>query len=118
MATRVTNECEQVPLNVVGSSVFGRYPKISTEVTYNMFESDGWLVDFPAYHKVINNLGAGLQGRGLFVSIRGNLMVAITDAAVYRIDSSLHPTLIGNLNTTAGEVFMDENLNSQICIVD
>lgn len=118
MATRVTNECEQIPLNVVGSSIFGRYPKISTEATYNMFESDGWLVDFPAYHKVVNNLGAGRQGRSLFVSIRGNIMVAVVDSAVYRIDSTLYPTFIGNLNTTVGEVFMDENLNSQICIVD
>ena len=28
---------KQMPLNIVGSTTYGRYPKISTENTYNMF---------------------------------------------------------------------------------
>lgn len=118
MATRVTPDSEQIPINIVGSSSFGRYPKISLEKTYNMFESDGWLVDFPGYQKVLEILPGGVEGRGLYKSYRGNLLIAVVDANVYRIDSTLSATKIGVLNTFRGNVFIDENLNDQICIVD
>ena len=45
---------KQMPLNIVGSSVFGRYPKISIEKTYNMLISDNWMVNYPGYSKVID----------------------------------------------------------------
>jgi hypothetical protein len=118
MATRVTPDCEQIPINIVGSSSFGRYPKISLEKTYNMFESDNWLVDFPGYQKVLEMLPGGIEGRGLYKSFRGNLLVAVVDGNVYKIDKTLSSTLIGTLNTFNGNVFIDENLNNQICIVD
>lgn len=118
MAIRVTPKSEQIPLNVVGSSTFGDYPKISLEKTYNMFQSDGWLVPFPAYHKVITPLVGGIEGRALFKSFRGNRMIAVVDANVYDIDQTLGPRLIGTLATSTGEVFMDENLDQQIAIVD
>jgi hypothetical protein len=109
---------------MVGSSVFGRYNKISSELTQNMFIStgaeaanEGWLVNFAGYQKVLQLLQAG-QGRGFFHSIRGNFLIAVINANVYRIEQGLVPTIIGSLNTSHGEVFMDENLNSQICIVD
>jgi hypothetical protein len=118
MALSVTDEGEQIPVNVVGSSTFGRYPKISLEKTYNMFISDEWLVDFPAYEKVIQLVANGRQGRGIFRSFRGNLLVAVVDTSVYKIDTALGAVLIGSLSTSVGEVFMDENLNNQIAIVD
>lgn len=45
---------QQVPVNVVGSSTFGRYPKISLETTYNMFISDDWLVNYAGFQKVVD----------------------------------------------------------------
>ena len=59
MAIRVTPKSEQIPINIVGSSSFGDWPKISLEKTYNMFESDGWLVPYPGWHKVLIPLAAG-----------------------------------------------------------
>jgi hypothetical protein len=120
MAIRVTPNAEQIPLNLVGSSTFGRYPKISLEKTYNMFESDGWMVDFPGYKKVLEILSSGVEGRALYRSFRGNFLIAVIDGNVYRISSGLNvtPTLIGTLATYTGEVFIDENLNSQVCLVD
>lgn len=118
MGMRVTPGSEQIPLNVVGASVFGDYPKISLEKTYNMFESDGFLVPFPAYHKVVAIAEDAEEGRGLFRSFRGDFMVAVVGRGLYRIDVNLAVMLIGTLNTSIGEVFMDENLNQQICIVD
>lgn len=118
MALSVTEEGEQLPVNVVGSSTFGRYPKISLEKTYNMFISDDWLVDFPAYAKIIQLTQMGLSGRGVFRSFRGNILVAVVDSIVFRIDPTLGFSQIGILQTSSGEVFMDENLANQIAIVD
>lgn len=118
MAIRVTPKSEQIPINVVGSSSFGDFPKISLEKTYNLFESDGWLVSFPGYHKVLELLIGGLEGRGLFRSFRGNRMIAVVDSNVYDITVGLGSQLIGQINTQTGEVFMDENLDNQIAIVD
>ncbi len=43
---RITPNSEQIPIQIVGSSTFGRYDKIGSGLTYNMFISDGWLVNF------------------------------------------------------------------------
>lgn len=108
---------ETLTVNVVGSSKFGRYKKISDELTINMFISDGFLVNFPGYQRVLELLESG-QGRGAFVSTRGNFMLLVVNANVYRISQSFAITLIGSLSTYQGKVTMDENLNNQICIVD
>lgn len=108
---------ETLTVNVVGSSKFGRYKKISDELTINMFISDGFLVNFPGYQRVLELLESG-QGRGAFVSTRGNFMLLVVNANVYRISQSFAVTLIGSLSTYQGKVTMDENLNNQICIVD
>jgi len=112
-----TTAAEQVKVNIVGSSTFGRFAKISSERTYNMFESDSWLIPFSGYKKVLQLFPAGV-GRGLFRSIRGGFLLAVINANVYRLNAVLAPTLIGTLATDQGPVFIDENLASQICIVD
>lgn len=114
---RETPNSEQVPVNIVGSSIFGRYHKISSEKTYNMFISDDWLINFPGWKRVVELLPEG-EGRGLFHSIRGNFLIAVVNSAVYRININLSTVLIGNLATFSGEVYIDENLSNQICIVD
>jgi hypothetical protein len=110
-------EALEFNVNVVGSSVFGRYPKVSAEKTYNMFESDGWLLNMAGYQKMLQPL-ENAEGRGVFFSIRGNFAIAVINANVYRINPGLGYSLIGTIETTSGPVFMDENLNNQICIVD
>ncbi len=112
-----TPGARQVPVNVVGSSTFGRYQKISSEKTFNMYISDNWLVNFPGYKRVYELLPAG-EGRGIFRSIRGDFLLVVVNSAVYRLDEDLGAILIGNLATNASPVFIDENLNNQICIVD
>ncbi len=107
----------QAPINVVGSSKFGVWPKIGLEKTYNMYISDGWMVSFPGYKKVALASLAG-EGRAIFRSVRGGFLVAVIGAGVYRVNSNLSPIFIGNLETQTGEVFVDENLESQICLVD
>lgn len=108
---------EEVPVNVVGSSIFGRYPKISLEETWNMFISDGWLVNYAGFRKRVQ-FSPGGEGRGYFVSIRGGFTIAVVSSSVYRLNTNLAPIFLGNLETSFGEVYIDENLARQICIVD
>lgn len=114
---RQTPGSTQVPVNVSGSSVFGRFPKISSERTFNLYISDDWLINTSGYQKILEISPAG-EGRGIFNSIRGGFMIVVVNATVYSISNTFATVLIGNLVTSRGEVFIDENLNSQICIVD
>lgn len=114
---RQTPESSQVPVIVCGSSTFGRYPKISSERTYNLYLSDEWLVNFAGYQKILIISPSG-QGRGIFNSIRGGFMLVVVNGTVYTISNLFGVTVIGTIATSAGEVFIDENLNQQICIVD
>ncbi len=116
---RVTPNSSLVPIQVCGSSTFGRYEKIASGLTYNMFISEDYLVNFAGYKRAADLIKPSIgAGRGLFRSIRGGFLIAVINNVVYRLDSSLAETFIGNLNTGFGEVFIDENLNGQICIVD
>ena len=144
VSTRVTPNAQQMPVNIVGSSDFGRYQKISSEKTYNMFITtngaspgeetyEAWLIGFPGYRRVLNfvspddtpstiphtpnQLPLG-SGRGLFKSTRGNFALAVVGAIVYKITPNLTKITVGIINSNSGEVFMAENLNGQICIVD
>lgn len=112
-----TANSEQIAIDIVGSSSFGLYPKISLQKTYNMFISDDWLVNYAGFQAVSDTQFTG-KGRGLFRSIRGNFMLAVIGGALYKIKASLAPQFIANLSTTIGFVSMDENLAEQICIVD
>lgn len=110
----------EVPINLTGSSIFGRYPKISSEKTYNMFISDNWTVCLGGYEKVLQLSPIG-EGRGCFQSIRGNFTIAVVNGTVYKILQNVPNyawVAIGTLATFTGEVFIDENLDQQICIVD
>lgn len=118
---------KKFPLNVTGSSTFGRYPKISIEKTYNMFMSDGWLVPYAGYQSV-PNLNLGDLGRGLHTSTKFNRLVAVVDNSVYLIniffDQNLARTFdtqvtkIGTLQTSSGVVYIAENNKPQIMLSD
>lgn len=111
------DSAEQLPVNVMGSSKFGVWPKISLEKTYNMYISDNWMIGFPGYKKVALD-GLPGEGRAIFRSVRGNFLIAVVGSGVYTLNNSLTPTFIGTLDTNSGEVFIDENLSGQICLVD
>src|ERR1700744_4064972 len=110
-----------IPIQIVGSSTFGRYNRVSGRKVYNLFESDGWLVPYPGWKRVVelvSNSNQAVEGRGFFRSIRGNIAVAVINSSVWRLDPNAGALFIGNIATSSGPVFMDENLNSQIGIVD
>ena len=147
VSTRVTPNAEPIKVNVVGSSNFGIYDKISPERTYNMFVStagkpdsddfEAWMINFPGYRRVLDILPYPNpypsnppllpsqvpqgSGRGIYNCVRGNFAMVVVNNVVYRIDflsTGLFQTQIGMINTSAGEVFMADNLANQICLVD
>jgi len=104
-------------VKVVGSSTFGVFPKISLEQTWNMFVSDNWLINFPGWKRIFSTID-GNEGRGIFYSSRGNIAIIVVDNNVYKANDALGSVLVGTIGTRTGEVFIDENLSSQVCIVD
>lgn len=105
-----------VPLDIVGSSKFGRYPKISAESTINMIISDGALVPFSGY-KLVADYG-GRESRGFFKSQNGGFLILVVDEIVYKVDTNFHKQVIGRLTTSAGDVYITENGGNQIALSD
>jgi hypothetical protein len=121
---------QEQPLNIVGSSVFGRYPKISIEKTYNMFMSDNWMVPYAGYQLAIpaSALNSSLQGRALHTSIKLNRLIGVFGNSVYLINInfnqkqqktvSYQAIKIGELLTSSGVVYIAENNKPQVLISD
>jgi hypothetical protein len=122
---------KQVPLNIAGSSTFGRYPKINSERTYNMLLSDEFLVPYAGYILAMDALtyfNNAPEGRGLHTSTKLGKMIAVVGANVYLVDiffdqdslmtEDASATLIGTLQTNSGIVYIAENNKPQIAISD
>lgn len=117
--TIMTPNATEIPVKIVGSSIFGRHPIISDERTWNLFISDDWLINFAGYNEAVHILEAGIEGRGLFHSVRGNFLLIVLGSNVYRINPNLGFTFVSSISSSnTGEVFMDENLSSQTVLVD
>ena len=125
-----SEQTKQIPINVAGSSTFGRYPKISIEKTINMFVSQDWLVPYAGYEVIIpsSELGNGNNGRGIFTSTKFNGLVAVFNNNVYLIEIYYNQITdkafteriikIGQLETTEGVVYITENNKPQLLISD
>jgi len=114
---RSEDEIKHVPFNVVCSTKFGRYPKISSEQAFNFIQSDDFMVPFAGFKNVLT-LQAGALGRDVYSSSRGNIMVAVESNLVFRVEKGISKEFIGNLATSSGDVFISENNNGQIAITD
>ena len=124
------NNFKEIPLNIVGSSTFGRYPKISIEKTYNMFMSDNFMVPYAGYIIGIPsaNFANALEGRAIFTSTKFNQLVVVEGSGVYLVNivfsqefqkvTSFQVFFIGNLQTQTGVVYISENNKPQIGISD
>ena len=125
------NNFKSVELDIVGSSVFGRYPKISIQKTYNMFMSDSFMIPYAGYQIAIpagKFTHRGKEGRGVFASTKFGKLVTIIDNNVYlsnphfnqlqnRVDH-YNVTPIGTILTSTGVVYITENNKPQILISD
>lgn len=107
-----------VPLDIVGSSTFGRYPKISIAKTFNMIISDDFLVLYAGYRKIAT-VQNNAQGRGIYTSTRINREVVIIGSGVYLTQgASGFVNRVGTLDTEVGDVYIAENNAGQVAITD
>lgn len=107
-----------LPLDIVGSSKFSRYPKISKESTYNMIISDGALIPYPGYRKVKDIKPGGSKGRALYTSPKYQHQIAIIDNGVFSISNDFAISLLGTVDTSTGSVFISENNADEIVITE
>ena len=124
------NNFREFPLNIVGSSTFGRYPKISIEKTYNMFMSDNFMVPYAGYTIGVPSsaFGGATEGRAIFTSTKFNSIVAVLGDSVYLVNITFSQQQqkvtfyqvfkIGTLQTETGVVYIAENNKPQIGISD
>jgi len=109
------------PVKIVGGNLFGRFPKISDEQTFNMVVSDKFLVSYAGYKKIKDIVAGSAQGRAIYSSTRGGFMIAVINNQVLKIQGPLNNIIVQflfNLNTYTGDVFIDENIAAQIAIAD
>jgi len=108
---------QSIPLQMTCSTKFGRYEKISVEQSWNMIESDGFMVPFAGYKNVINISPRGV-GRGIFNSSRANKLFLIIDDGLYIVNPDLTYSKVQEIQTSSGDIFMDENEKMEIGICD
>lgn len=106
-----------VPLSIVGSTTFGRYPKQSSEQTFNFIISDDWLIPFAGY-KMVDAINPTGEGRGAYSSSKQNKMFVVIDNFAYMYNTNLSRTIIGELLSYSGDVFISENNAGQILFSD
>jgi len=100
-----------IPINIAGSTKFGRYPWMSSEETFNMIVSDGDLCPFAGFKRVSVVSPQG-TGRGIYTSNKLNKMFAVIDNGIYVYNTGLTKSLVGNTATFIGDVFISENNNT------
>jgi hypothetical protein len=109
---------KKAPLQIVGGSQFSRYPKISRESTYNMRISDSALVTYFGYRKIKDIRPGGAIGRSVYTSPKYQHQIAVIDNGVYTISNDFAISLVGNIDTSTGSVFISENNANQIVITE
>lgn len=113
--TRSAENSFSVPLGIVGSSTFGREPKINDEHTYNMFIADDALINFAGYKFRLSLLS---NGRGIFSSKKASLMFAVSENSIFEIGKTLDKVFVANIQSSNGDVFIDEDILNNIAFCD
>lgn len=112
-------------LDIVGSSTYGRDPKIRANRTFNMIITDDWFTEYGGYKRILSFPED--IGRGIFTSVPGNRLIIVLYNIVYSVtaigttqegQSFYFGTKVGELQTFYGDVFIDENNAGQIGICD
>lgn len=121
-----TPTVKNIPLDIVGSSTFGRDPKILASRTFNMITADNWFIDYGGYENV-SSVNPDGTGRGIFTSVRANKLIVVMGNSVYSVSvynieennkRQYSIQFVGQIDTFYGDVFLDENNANQIAICD
>lgn len=111
----------QMPLKIIGGTEYARYTKQTTESTYNMMMIGGdvqelALVPYLGYRSVAN-IGSG-QARRIYYSSIINSFFGVFGSKLIRLSSNFGYNIVGELETTRGQVYISENQAGQLAVVD
>ena len=129
---------QSIPVNIVGSSTFGRREKIDSEYTYNMYISQSGnkktpvegLTSYVGYKIGVNSeqFADADRGRAIYTSLALDGLLVVFGNRVYLVRLTFdqkqkkiitfNATILGVLNTETGPVYIAENNKPQICISD
>lgn len=121
---------QSFPLKIVGSSIYGRYPKISAEKTYNMFISDNWLVPYSGYIKKIDGASSFKEAgatnstpiRAIYRSNQLDALIIVVSNYVYGIRTDWTVYLVGELSGVdplgVSTIYIAENNSKKIIFCD
>lgn len=120
-APNAIQQVQEIPLQIVGGSNFGRFAKINNSQTWNFIVSDNFLVPYAGYETALI-LNSNQKGRGIYTTFNGDLMVCVIGGNVYKVQQASNGTLysqyIASLDTSEGDVYIAENNSAQVCITD
>ncbi len=116
---RANSGKQETPLSVVGSSTFGRYPKMNSEMTMNMFVADDFLIPYAGYEVKVPQeaIGSSGFGRCIFHSVKYNklfhmvgneIFVYIYNTETKELELQNRSGPIASIGTS-GFVWVDEN---------
>ncbi len=106
-----------IPLDLVGSSKFERYSRISSEDTFNLYESGGALVNQAGYQAVLQ-LKTESVGRATYYSPKLGQIICVVGVSVYVVNPNLSRILVGAVDNLVGPCSIAENNNDEIAICD
>lgn len=120
MRTQPTS-IREYPLGIVGGNKYGRYPKISSEETFNMIVTDNSpqkaLVSYPGHKKIATILENG-KGRALFTSVPAKQMFAVIEDTIFEINADGSFEANAQLETNEGPVYIAQNQKQQLAFCD
>jgi hypothetical protein len=109
---------QQFNFDIASGNKFGRYSKISSQEFFNMMVSDGALVPY-AGHTLVAQIANGNPGRGIWFSTITNKLYTVVESGFYSVDlGTFFVNKIATISSSSGQVYISENLGSQIAIVD
>lgn len=86
-----------------------RYPSVSNESCYNLFEFDGSMMPTAGFMTLLEGLGGEtVTGRGIFYSDTLDKCVAVIGNVIFAVTDTTH-VVLGLIDTFVGKVFFAEN---------
>lgn len=110
-----------IPIKMVGSSIFNKFPEISSETTTNMLISDNSLVGYPGYKKIYTDESTTNPikiGRAIYNCSRINALFAVIGKNIFKITDLSIDLIYSNYSESNSRVYIAENTAGQVLFCD
>ncbi len=105
MTTNVTKSVN-IPINGGYNPI--RYPSINNETMLNLFDYEQGIISTPGFKEIVSEIASASESRGIFYSVILQRYVVVIGNSFFACTDE-HSTLLGNLDSLSGKVFIAEN---------